>query len=66
MTEKLKELRVMRNLTQQEVADTLGIDRRQYSRYETGRNEIPLRHIKKICVAYNISADWMLGLAEEL
>lgn len=38
---RLKECRVERGLTQQEVADGIGISRVNYTRYETGSRDIP-------------------------
>ncbi len=62
--EKLRDLREDQDLTQQNVADYLGIGRTMYRRYETGETEIPVRHLKKLCILYNRSADYILGLGE--
>lgn len=61
-TERLKDLREDRDLTQQEVADFIGIQREQYRRYEKGINEVKASFIVKICKLYNVSADYILGL----
>ena len=58
----LKEFRDKRNLSQREVAESIGIDQRQWSRYENGVNEFPVRYLKKMCQKYNVSADEILGL----
>ena len=47
------------------VAEALEINQQQYSRYENGQNEIPVRHIITLCKFYGISADWLLGLKED-
>lgn len=60
----LKEFRTMYQVSQKEVADKIGIDQRQWSRYENGINEIPIRYLKVICKAYGVSADWLLGLSD--
>ena len=39
---RLKECRVERGLTQQEVTDALGISRVNYTRYETWARDVPL------------------------
>ncbi len=62
---KLKEFREIKQLTQQQAAESIGIDQRQWSRYEQGKNEIPTRYIYEICKVHNISADWILGLKEK-
>lgn len=62
--EILRGLREDRDLTQQELADLLKIGRTMYRRYETGETEIPVRHLKSLCLYYGISADYILGLPE--
>lgn len=61
----LKEFRKKLNLTQKEAAESIGIDQRQWSRYENGTNEFPLRYFKELCQIHNVSADWLLGLDQE-
>lgn len=62
---KLKQFRQKFNLTQQAAAESIGIDQRQWNRYENGKNELPIRYLKMICTLYKISADEILGLEEE-
>lgn len=58
----LKAFREKYNLSQREVAESIGIDQRQWSRYENGINEFPIRYLKQLCKLYNISADEILGI----
>lgn len=58
----LKEFRKKHKLSQKEVAKSIGIDQRQWSRYENGINEFPLRYLKQICNLYKVSADELLGI----
>jgi len=58
----IRELREDHDLTQAEVAAYLGTTQQVYSRYETGDNEMPVRHIIALCSYYNVSADYILGL----
>jgi len=37
-----------------------------YARYERGANELPIRHLLKLCDLYNVSADYLLGRSDEL
>lgn len=60
----LKQFRQTYKLTQAAAAEGIGIDQRQWNRYENGKNELPLRYFKAICQTYKISADWLLGLKE--
>lgn len=59
-------LREDRDLTQQNIADLLDIKRTMYRRYETGETDFPVRHLKKLCIFYGVSADYVLGLPEGL
>lgn len=61
----LKKFRNKYNLNQAKAAEAIGIDQRQWSRYENGTNELPIRYLKAICKEYKVSADWLLGLKEE-
>lgn len=58
----LKEFREKYKLTQKEAAESIGLDQRQWSRYENGVNEFPIRYLKLICKKYNVSADEILGI----
>ena len=58
----LKRFRQKFNLTQNAAAEKIGIDQRQWNRYENGKNEIPVRYLKAICKNFNISADWLLEI----
>lgn len=61
----LKQFRQRLKLTQTAAAEGIGIDQRQWNRYENGKNEISIRYLREICVKYNVSADWLLGLIQE-
>lgn len=64
--DRIKELRVDRDLTQQQVADYLGTRQEYYSKYELGKRQLPLHHLKALCTFYNVSADYILGLPKNL
>ncbi len=61
---KIKELREDKNLTQQEVADKLNIDRSNYSKYEHGKLELNLSMLATLAEIYNVSTDYILGLED--
>ena len=61
----LKQFRQKRNLTQAKAAAAIGIDQRQWNRYEQGDNDIPVRYVIALCKAFNCSADEVLNLKEE-
>lgn len=64
--EILRGLREDKDLTQQNLADMLHIGRTMYRRYETGETEIPIRHLKTLCLFYGVSSDYLLGLPDNL
>lgn len=66
LEERLCEIRKKKGLSQKKVAEILGIPQQQYSRYENGKFEIPVRYIITLCRFYGISSDWLLGLKDEL
>lgn len=57
----IKDLREDSDLTQQQVADYLGTSQTMYARYERGANELPIRHLLKLCELYSVSSDYILG-----
>lgn len=59
----MRELREDNDKTQQEIADYLGTSQTMYARYERGANELPIRHLIKLCEYYHVSADYILGLS---
>ncbi len=63
--ELLRELRESRDLKQSDIATVLNTTQQVYSRYETGINELPLRHLVTLCRFYQVSADFLLGLNKE-
>ena len=62
----LKKIRTERRYSQEDVAEVLQTTQQQYSRYELGIHEIPVRHVIALCKFYGISADWLLGLKEDM
>lgn len=60
----IRQIRMERGLSQEMIAEVLETTQQQYSRYENGQNEIPVRHVITLCRFYDISSDWLLGLKE--
>ena len=61
----IRELREDRKLKQEEIAKLLGTSQSYYSEYETGRHEMPIRHLITLCKFYKVSSDYVLGLKRE-
>ena len=65
-TERLRELRDYNQIAQKEIAEKLGVSQQHYSMYETGKRVLNAEQIILICKEYNVSADYLLGLTDEL
>ena len=66
MYRRIRDLREDHDKTQQEIADILGTSQTMYARYERGANEMPIRHLIKLCKYYGVSADYILGIKNTL
>ena len=63
--DKIKELRKINDITQQELANKLGISFQALSNYENNRRTPNVEQIKLICIFFNISADELLEIDTE-
>ena len=61
MYEKIKELRIEKNLTQREMGAILNCSQRVYSNYERGDIDIPTEILIKLGDFHNVSVDFILG-----
>ena len=61
---RMRNLREDSDYTQEYVATYLGISQTMYARYERAANELPIRHLIKLCRLYSVSSDYLLGLSE--
>lgn len=64
--ERLLIIREKRGLTQKDFSAMLGIKQQQYARYEKGINIMQITYLEKICKILNISADYIIGLTNEI
>lgn len=62
---RIKDLREDHDYSQAYVASYLGTSQTMYARYERGANELPIRHLIKLCKLYNISSDYLLGFSNK-
>ena len=61
MYRRIRDLREDSDLTQQQMADKLFINRRTYSSYEVGSRSIPIEILGKIADIFNTSIDYLVG-----
>ena len=58
---RLGELRCENKISQEKVAELLGVTRPQYTLYETGRREIPIKYLIILANFYGVSIDYIVG-----
>ena len=62
---RLKDLREDHDLSQEQVAEYLGMKQPQYSRYERGLRDTPTDVLIKLAKYYRTSTDYILGLTND-
>lgn len=61
---RLKELREEVGLSQQNVADRIGVSDTAYQNYEYGKRDIPGNVLESLAILYDTSTDFLLGLVD--
>lgn len=59
--QRLKSLRKVKNRTQQNIADLLGITRQGYAKYENGQSEPDNETLQRIADYFGVTTDYLLG-----
>lgn len=59
---RLRDLREDHDLSQEQIAEYLGMKQPQYSRYERGLRDAPTDVIIRLAQFYQVSTDYILGL----
>ncbi|MCR5777948.1 MAG: helix-turn-helix domain-containing protein [Lachnospiraceae bacterium] len=63
--QRIEDLRIDNDLTQQDIADLLHCQREVYRRYEKGIREIPLSYAIILAQYYHVSLDYLVGLSNK-
>lgn len=63
--EKIKDLRIESNMTQQQLADVLHIDQTTISTWELGKTYPDFFHLKKLSRFFNISVAYFLDVDDK-
>lgn len=58
----IAKVRKAKGYSQAQIANYLETTQQQYSKYETGKQEIPARIIKKLSEFYNVTANKLIGI----
>jgi len=61
LLQRLVELRLKHGLTQEDVANVLGVGRTTYAMYEQGNREMDYELLVKIANYYKVSLDFLFG-----
>ena len=64
MGEKLKSLRIEKNLTQKQVADRIGLAISAVSSYESGTRYPSYDVLVKLARIFHVSTDYLLGITD--
>lgn len=62
---RLRDVREDQDLTQAEVGKVINKTQQGYNHIETGRAELKIEDLVKLCQFYNLSADYMVGLVDK-
>ena len=65
MGEKLKSLRIEKNLTQKQVADRIGLAISAVSSYESGTRYPSYDVLVKLARIFHVSTDYLLGMTDK-
>ena len=62
----MRNLREDNDLTQREVAKVINKSQQGYSHIEDGRAELKIEDLIKLCKFYGVSADYFIGMDDEI
>ncbi len=60
--DKIRELREDRDITQKDIAKILNKSQQGYAHIETSKSRLAIEDLQKLCLFYNVSADYILEL----
>lgn len=63
--QRLEDLRIDADKTQEEIAEVLHCQWEVYRRYEKGIHEIPVWAVIKLAEYYQVTTDYLLGLTDK-
>ena len=64
LADRLKELRKSKGLSQREVGEAIGVNERNYRRYEAGDSDPAATKVVKLADFFEVSADYLLGRSD--
>ena len=64
LPDSLRRFRKEFNLTQKQVAESVGMNESAYQRYEQGRREPAYRQLRNLADSFNVSIDYLVGRSD--
>ena len=61
---RMRNIREDRDLTQKQVGEIINKSQQGYNHIDTGREELKIEDLIKLCQFYNVSADYFIGLTD--
>ncbi len=61
---RIRAVRKDRDLTQKQIDEVLQKSQQGYNHIEDGRAELKIDDLKRLCLFYNMSADYLIGLTD--
>ena len=58
---RLRDLREDNDFSQEDISIILKIQRPQYTLYETGKRDIPIKYLRILARKYKVSIDYLVG-----
>ena len=62
---RLFELRIDNDLTQEQVAKIINTTKQNYGHYESGKRQIKIEDLLKLCEFYKVTPNYMFGVNEK-
>ncbi len=63
--QRIEDLRIDNDYTQQQIAEYLGCQREVYRRYEKGTRQIPIDYLIRLSQLYSVSIDYIVDLTPQ-
>lgn len=63
---RIRKSRDLAGLTQEQLAEAIGVTRSSIAQYESGEKEPTVHHFADVAVALGVSADYLLGIERDL
>lgn len=62
---RIRAVREDRDLTQKQIGEILQKSQQGYNHIEDGRAELKIDDLVRLCLYYNLSADYLIGLTDK-